>query len=47
MLFVMRCEYAYALLYEGNVNKASEIKKAFDEAGIEIPFNQLVVTQNT
>lgn len=24
-----------------------EIKKAFDEAGIEIPFNQLVVTQNT
>ena len=23
-----------------------EIKKAFDEAGIEIPFNQIVVTQN-
>lgn len=38
MLFVMRCEYAYALLYEGNVNKASEIKKAFDSASSTYPY---------
>ena len=38
MLFVMRCEYAYALLYEGNVNKANEIRKAFDMAAETYPY---------
>ena len=38
MLFVMRCEYAYALLYEGNVNKANEIRKAFDLTASNYPY---------
>ena len=38
MLFVMRCEYAYALVYEGNENKANEIRKAFDMAAETYPY---------
>ena len=38
MLFVMRCEYAYALLYEENENKANEIRKAFDMAAETYPY---------
>lgn len=38
MLFVMRCEYAYALLYEENENKANEIRKAFDMAAERYPY---------
>ena len=38
MLFVMRSEYAYALLYEGNDNKANEIRKAFDSTALSYPY---------
>ena len=38
MLFVMRTEYAYALLYEENENKANEIRKAFDMAAETYPY---------
>lgn len=38
MLFVMRCEYAYALLYEENENKANDIRKAFDMAAETYPY---------
>ncbi|MGN1190762.1 MAG: hypothetical protein ACI4SL_10260 [Candidatus Ornithospirochaeta sp.] len=37
MLFVMRCEYAYALLYEENGNKAIEIRKVFDTTSESYP----------
>lgn len=42
MLFVMRSEYAYALLYEGNENKAVEIRKAFDNTSLSYPSSSEV-----
>ena len=37
MLFVMRSEFTYALLYEGNENKAGEIRKLFESIASTYP----------
>lgn len=37
MLGVMRTEYTYALLYEGNITKAEEIKRVFEESAKTYP----------
>ena len=38
LITVMRSEYSYALLYEKNEDKASEIRKAFDSTSEKYPY---------